>query len=223
MPRLVLASTSPRRRELLGVLGLPFEVAPSDFDEDSIPVGALKPGEWVMRLAEGKARAVAARTEGDAIVIGADTTVVLDGDTLNKPQDDADARRMLRRLSGQTHTVFTGLCLAETRNGALVRVASDFAQTSVTFAPLSHAVIDAYVATGEPRDKAGAYGIQGKALAFIPGIQGDYFNVVGLPLEVLYRLLLPCFPAIAPAPPQPHFPNPVYYGKERTSDPETHK
>ncbi len=213
MPRLVLASTSPRRRELLGVLGLPFEVVGSDFDEGSIPPAALEPGAWVTALAEGKARAVAARAEGHALVIGADTTVVLDGDILNKPQDDADARRMLRRLSGQTHTVFTGLCLVETQNGTLVRAATDFAQTAVTFAPLSDAVIDAYVATGEPRDKAGAYGIQGKALAFIPGIQGDYFNVVGLPLEVLRGLLLPYFPDITPAPPQPIFPNPTRYGR----------
>ncbi len=203
MGRLVLASTSPRRRELLGVLGLPFEVAPSDFDESSIPVGALQPGAWVMRLAEGKARAVAARTEGDAVVIGADTTVVLEGEYLNKPQDDDDARRMLRRLGGQTHTVYTGLCLAETRNGRLVRVATDFAQTGVTFAPLSEAVIEAYVATGEPRDKAGAYGIQGKALAFIPGIEGDYFNVVGLPVFLLCRMLEPW--GISPW--QPHAPD----------------
>lgn len=191
MPRLVLASTSPRRRELLGVLGLPFEVAGSDFDESSIPPGALAPGAWVTALAEGKARAVAARTGGHAVVIGADTTVILGGEYLNKPQDDADARRMLRRLSGQTHTVCTGLCLVETQNGALVQVATDFAQTAVTFAPLSEAVIEAYVATGEPRDKAGAYGIQGKALAFIPGIQGDYFNVVGLPMFLLCQMLPP--------------------------------
>lgn len=189
MPRLVLASTSPRRRELLGVLGLPFEVVGSDFDEGSVPVDALSPGAWVMRLAEGKARAVAARAEGHAVVIGADTTVILDGEFMNKPQDDDDARRILGRLSGQTHTVYTGLCLAETRSGTVAGVATDFAQTAVTFAPLSEAVIDAYVAAGEPRDKAGAYGIQGKALAFIPGIQGDYFNVVGLPLFLLCRML----------------------------------
>lgn len=175
----------------MGALGLPFEVMGSNFDEGSVPVGLLPPGEWVMRLAEGKARVVAARTPGHAVVIGADTTVVLNGDTLNKPQDDDDARQMLRRLSGQTHTVYTGLCLAETQDGALVHLAANFAQTQVTFAPLSEAVIDAYVATGEPRDKAGAYGIQGKALAFIPAIHGDYFNVVGLPLFLLCRMLEP--------------------------------
>ncbi len=191
MPPLVLASTSPRRRELLSALGLPFDVAGSDFDEGSVPVGSLPPGEWVMHLAEGKARAAAARTPGHAIVIGADTTVILGGDTLNKPRDDDDARQMLRRLSGQTHTVYTGLCLVETQNSAVVRAATNFAQTEVTFAPLSPAVIDAYVVTGEPRDKAGAYGIQGKALAFIPRIEGDYFNVVGLPLFLLCQMLEP--------------------------------
>ncbi len=173
----------------MGALGLPFDIVPSDFDEGSVPVDALRPGEWVMRLAEGKARAVAARTEGHALIIGADTTVVLGGDILNKPKDDDDARRMLRRLGSQTHTVCTGLCLVETQANAIVRAARNFAQTQVTFAPLSEAVIDAYVATGEPRDKAGAYGIQGKALAFIPGIQGDYFNVVGLPLFLLCQML----------------------------------
>lgn len=188
-PRLVLASTSPRRRELLGALGLPFEAVGSDFDEDSIPAGSLPPDAWVMALAEGKARAACARLPGHALVIGADTTVILGGDTLSKPQDDDDARRMLHRLSGQTHAVYTGLCLMEVRNGAVVRAARDFAQTEVTFARLSQTVIDAYVATGEPRDKAGAYGIQGRALAFIPGIRGDYFNIVGLPLFTLARLL----------------------------------
>ncbi len=191
MPRLVLASTSPRRRELLQVLGLPFEVVPSTFDEGSIPTEGLHPHEWVMRLAEGKARDVAARTPGHALVIGADTTVILDSEYLNKPQGDDDARRMLRHLSGQTHTVYTGLCIVETQNGMIAQIATDFAQTFVTFAPLSDAVIDAYVATGEPRDKAGAYGIQGKALAFIPGVNGDYFNVVGLPLFTLCRMLAP--------------------------------
>lgn len=188
-PRLVLASTSPRRRELLAALGLPFEVVPSAFDESSIAVGTFPPHEWVVRLAEGKARDVAAQTLGHALVIGADTTVILGGGTLNKPRDDDEARAMLRQLSGQTHTVYTGLCLVETDNGFPLCVVTDFAETDVSFAPLSEAVIDAYVATGEPRDKAGAYGIQGRALAFIPGIQGDYFNVVGLPLFTLCRLL----------------------------------
>lgn len=209
-PRLILASTSPRRRELLGGLGLPFEVVPSRFDEDSLPTTGLLPQEWVMRLADGKASEVAARTDGDAIMIGADTTVVLDGVYLNKPRDAEDARRMLRLLSGHTHQVYTGLCVLSTHNGLVSERAGDYAVTHVTFDEISDETIARYVATGEPLDKAGAYGIQGKALAFIPSIDGDYFNVVGLPLALLRELLLPYFPDIAAAPPQPTFPFPDY-------------
>ncbi len=208
MPKIVLASTSPRRRELLGLLGLPFEVVGSGYDEAQIDPLTFAPSEYVMQLARGKAAEVAGRLDAEALIIGADTTVVLDGAFLNKPQDAADARRMLRQLSGRTHEVYTGLCLI---HGAAVRM--DFARTEVVFDALSDAVIDAYVATGEPMDKAGAYGIQGKALSFIPSINGDYFNVVGLPLKYLRNLLLPYFPNIAPAPPQPTFPDPVRYGR----------
>lgn len=188
-PRLLLASTSPRRRELLGLLGLPFEVVPSRFDESALPPDGLTPPEYVTRLAAGKASEVAGRTEGEALVLGADTTVVLDGAILNKPVDAADARRMLRRLSGRTHRVYTGLCLLSVQGSVPGESRTEFAVTEVTFDPLSEAVIDAYVATGEPLDKAGAYGIQGQALSFIPGIHGDYFNVVGLPLYLLCKLL----------------------------------
>ncbi len=183
-PRLILASTSPRRRELLALLGLPFEVVASGFDEDSLSPQNLAPQEYVITLARGKAAEVAARVGQDALVIGADTTVVLDGQFLNKPADDADAARMLRALSGRTHQVYTGLCLIR---GSEVQ--TDYAVTEVTFDTLTDSVLAAYVATGEPRDKAGAYGIQGKALSFIPGIHGDYFNVVGLPLFLLCRML----------------------------------
>ncbi len=207
-PRLILASTSPRRRELLGLLGLPFEVVASGYDEASLAPDGLTPSEYVTRLAAGKASEVAARTQGDALVIGADTTVILDGATLNKPADAADARRMLRLLSGRTHQVYTGLCLVLVENGAAGDAQTDHAVTDVTFDPLTDKTIAAYVAGGEPLDKAGAYGIQGKALSFIPAIQGDYFNVVGLPLEYIGRLLLPYFPDIAPAPPQPTFADP---------------
>lgn len=186
---LILASGSPRRRELLGLLGLPFTVQTSEFDEDSVPTDGLTPAEWVQRLAEGKARAVAAALTGDALVLGADTTVTLDGVYFNKPADAADARRMLRALSGRTHDVHTGLCLLQVRRGDIAAVRTDAARTLVTFDPLTDAQIDAYIATGEPLDKAGAYGIQGKALAFIPGIQGDYFNVVGLPVHLLCKML----------------------------------
>jgi len=187
--RLILASTSPRRRELLGLLGLPFEVVASRYDEAALAPGGLTPPEYVTRLALGKASEVAARTEGDALVIGADTTVILDGATLNKPADAADARRMLRMLSGRTHQVYTGLCLIAVRDGVAEEVQTDHAVTDVTFDTLADDTVAAYVATGEPLDKAGAYGIQGKALSFIPGIHGDYFNVVGLPVFQLCKML----------------------------------
>ncbi len=188
-PRLILASGSPRRRELLGMLGLTFEVIVSAFDEDSIPTVGLTPAEWVMRLAESKAAAVAARIDGPAVVIGADTTVILDGDYLNKPTDPADARRMLRRLSGQTHQVYTGVSVLAVQDGQITQRATDCAVTDVTFDDLSDETIAAYVQTGEPLDKAGAYGIQGRAVTFIPCIHGDYFNVVGLPLFTLCKML----------------------------------
>ncbi len=184
MPSIVLASTSPRRRELLGLLGLPFEVIGSGYDEAQVDPSALTPPEYVTALARGKAAEVAGRLDADVLVIGADTTVVLDGAYLNKPTDAADARRMLRQLSGRTHEVYTGLCLM---HGTALR--TGFATTEVTFDTLTDSIINAYVATGEPLDKAGAYGIQGKALSFIPSIRGDYFNVVGLPLFLLGRML----------------------------------
>jgi len=212
-PRLILASTSPRRRELLGLLGLPFDIVASRYDEASLPPDGLTPPEYVTRLARGKATEVAARTEGDALVLGADTTVVLDGAYLNKPADAEDAVRMLRRLAGRTHQVYTGLCLILVRAGATGEAATDYAVTDVTFDSITDETIAAYAATGEPLDKAGAYGIQGQALSFIPGINGDYFNVVGLPLEYIRKLLLPHFPEISPAPPQPTIPDSRYYGK----------
>jgi septum formation protein len=190
------------------LLGLPFEVVGSGYDEAQVDPSAFAPPEYVVKLARGKAAEVAGRMDTDAWVIGADTTVVLDGAYLNKPQDAADARRMLRSLSGRTHKVYTGLCLLRGPKALTECVA-----TEVTFDTLTDSVIAAYVATGEPLDKAGAYGIQGKALSFIPSIHGDYFNVVGLPLERLRRLLLPYFRDIAPAPPQPTFPDPILYGK----------
>ncbi len=188
-PRLILASTSPRRRELLALLGLPFEVIGSGFDEDSISTEGLAPGEWVTALATGKATEVARRLSGNALVLGADTTVILDGDYLNKPRDADEAKQMLRRLSGRTHQVYTGLCLLPVTDFLLGEPATTSVVTDVTFDAISDTTIAAYVATGEPLDKAGGYGIQGKALAFIPEIRGDYFNVVGLPLNRLCALL----------------------------------
>lgn len=187
--RLILASTSPRRRELLGALGLEFDVQPSDFDEDAVPVGDSAPDEWVVTLAAGKALAVALQTKEDAIIIGADTTVVLDGSCLGKPKDALDACKMLRSLSGRTHTVCTGIAIIQIANGFPQPAVTDVVTTEVTFDELTDEIIEAYVATGEPLDKAGSYGIQGKALSFIPEIKGDYFNVVGLPLNRLVALL----------------------------------
>jgi septum formation protein len=189
IPRLILASASPRRHELLGTLGLPFEVIAGHFDEEQVSTTGLTPSDYVLQLAAGKAADVASRTDGDALIIGADTTVVLDGDFLNKPRDADDARRMLRRLSGRTHQVYTGLCVLSVTDGTVSGRLSDHAVTDVTFDDISDETIAHYVATGEPLDKAGAYGIQGKALTFIPGIQGDYFNVVGLPLNLLGKML----------------------------------
>jgi septum formation protein len=206
-PRLILASASPRRRELLALLGLPYEVFTSDFDENSVPTHSLTPAAWVMRLAEGKAADVARKIE-NAVVIGADTTVVLMGEYLNKPRDPADACRMLRQLSGQTHQVYTGICVLNVLDGQVVGKATDVAVTDVTFDTISDQTIAAYVATGEPLDKAGAYGIQGDALGFIPHIHGDYFNVVGLPLSLLRQMLVPVFAHAAEPPTQPAFPFP---------------
>ena len=183
-PRLVLASTSPRRQELLGLLGLPFEVIGSLYDESMISPDSMAPADYVTRLAQGKASEVAGRLDADALVIGADTTVVLDGQFLNKPTGPDDAASMLRRLSGRTHEVYTGLCVIHGQ-----KLLTNYTVTEVTFAALTDEAIAAYVATGEPLDKAGAYGIQGKALSFIPSISGDYFNVVGLPLYLLGQML----------------------------------
>lgn len=188
-PKLILASGSPRRKELLGAMGLEFTVQTSCFDEDAIHVGSGSVEEWVVTLAAGKALAVASQTSDCAIVIGADTTVVLDGECLGKPANADEASQMLRRLSGRTHTVCTGIAVIEVRNGVPGQPETDAVSTEVTFDTLTDEVIQAYVATGEPLDKAGAYGIQGKALAFIPRIEGDYFNVVGLPLHRLVALL----------------------------------
>ena len=181
---LILASRSPRRRKLLAQLGLDFEVHPSDLDENAM--NHRLPEQLVEQLALEKARAVATRFP-EALTLGADTIVVLDGDVLNKPADEAEARAMLRRLSGRTHTVYTGVALV---HPASRREVVDYEATQVTFAPLTDVEIDAYVATGSPLDKAGAYGIQDDyGAVFIRRIEGDYYNVVGLPLHRLYRML----------------------------------
>ena len=178
-PRVILASQSPRRRDLLARIGIVHEVQPANIDESYVP--GETPRAHAERLARGKAQAIEAR---DAVTIGSDTIVVVDGDVLGKPKDDADAARMLRRLGGRSHTVITGVA-AEWRG----RTVSDAVEVSVTFRPLSERDIAAYIATREPMDKAGAYGIQGYGATLVEGIQGDYFAVMGLPVQRLVRLL----------------------------------
>lgn len=177
----VLASASPRRRELLALLGHPFDVEPTDPDEAPLPGESA--AELVVRLARAKAGLVAVRRT-DAVVIGADTVVVLDGEILGKPRDPRHATGMLRALAGRSHVVSSGV--AVTVGG---RTVSDVAHTTVEFTGITAAEIDAYVATGEPSDKAGAYAIQGAGGRFVERIEGSYHNVVGLPLASLVRLL----------------------------------
>ena len=176
----MLASQSPRRAEILRLAGIPFTVRAAAVDET--PLADENPEAYVGRLAEEKALSVEA--DPTAIVLGADTTVVIDGEILAKPLDEADARRMLARLSGRCHKVLTGICLR--RGSRLIR---DCAVTSVWFCALTTAEIQTYTASGEPMDKAGAYAIQGLASKFIEKIEGCYFNVVGLPISLVYKHL----------------------------------
>jgi septum formation protein len=183
-PALVLASASPRRQELLARLGIPFTVAPSHIPE------VHPPGPHALALAAvalDKARAVASRwTAGAAIVLGADTEVVLDGRYLGKPRDAADAARMLRELGGRTHEVITGLALVDVPSG---REETTAVTTRVTMAAASDEEIAAYVATGEPLDKAGGYAVQGRGGTLVARVDGCLTNVIGLPVETTRRLL----------------------------------
>jgi septum formation protein len=178
---LVLASASPRRSELLRAAGIPFEAVPADVDETQR--AGEDPEAYVRRLAADKAARVAGLLPGRP-VLGADTAVVLDGEVLGKPRDAADAIRMLSRLSGRSHRVLTGVCLID-RNGD---AESAVAATLVEFRRLSEAEIDDYVASGEPMDKAGAYGIQAGARAFIVRFDGDHDTVVGLPMALIQAM-----------------------------------
>ncbi len=183
-PLLVLASGSPRRRELLAQLGVSFEVRVADVDESPRP--GEQADDLVRRLAASKAQTVlAAAPEVDVVVLAADTVVVVDGVVLGKPVDADDATRMLGLLSGRAHTVLTGVAVARRATGLVVEVEA----TKVTFRDLTDAAIAAYVATGEPLDKAGAYGIQGAAGTFVAGIEGNKDNVIGLGLTTTTRLL----------------------------------
>jgi septum formation protein len=177
---LVLASQSPRRSEILRLAGIPFVVRGTPVDET--PLAGEKPEDYVRRLAECKALAVKAAP--DEIVLGADTTVVIGSEMLAKPEDAADARRMLELLSGRRHEVLTGICLK-----LPTQVIVDWAVTAVWFVPMNEREIEDYVASGEPMDKAGAYAIQGLASKYVEKIEGCYFNVMGLPVALVYRHL----------------------------------
>lgn len=179
--KLVLASKSPRRSEILKNAGIDFTVRVADADE-TIPEGT-KPEDAVVFLAARKAMAVP--RENDEVILGADTVVVLDGNILGKPKDKNDAFNMIKSLSGRVHSVFTGVCAIG--DGISLTFAEE---TKVDFYPLSDEEICDYVNTNEPYDKAGAYGIQGLASKFIRGIEGDYFNVVGLPVSSVYKKII---------------------------------
>ncbi|HET9010989.1 MAG TPA: Maf family protein [Gemmatimonadaceae bacterium] len=179
---LVLASASPRRAQLLRDAGIPFEVAAADVDESQHPGEEAE--AYVRRVAAAKAARVAGSHPGRP-VLGADTTVVLDGEVLGKPRDAAEAASMLRRLSGRSHLVLTGVCLIAPAGGIQTAVAA----TAVEFLPLDAAQIAAYVATGEPMDKAGAYAIQGGAGRFVRRVDGELANVIGLPISVVADML----------------------------------
>jgi len=188
---IVLASSSPRRQNLLRRLGVEFEVDPSDVEE-TIPDGA-SPQEAAEELARQKAEVVAGR-HPDQVVLAADTIVVLDGAVLGKPGSPEDAARMLRSLSGRTHAVYTGVALI---HRASARVVVDHERTLVTFSPLSDDEIEEYVASGSPLDKAGAYGIQDdRGALLVCRLDGDYYNVMGLPVSKVYRMAREHFPDV---------------------------
>lgn len=181
LPRIILASGSPRRSEIMESVGWNFEKDVPDIDETEFP--GETPEVYVQRLARVKAETVARKHEGE-IVLGADTTVVIDNQIIGKPLDREDAKRMLRLLSGRWHDVLTGVAVA--RNGDS-RVGLQ--RTRVKFVEINDAEIDFLVECGDPLDKAGAYAVQAQAALFIEGIEGDYWNVVGLPVSLVYRLI----------------------------------
>ncbi len=180
MEKIILASASPRRKELLEQAGIPFEVIVSDADE---VITKKEPGKVVEELSLCKAQAVAKRYP-DRLVLGADTVVVLDGEILGKPKDEADAGRMLEMLQGRTHQVYTGVTLVRGEKQVSFHDSAD-----VEVYPMSEEEIDGYIRTGEPMDKAGAYGIQGKFCVFIRRIKGEYNTIVGLPVARVYHEL----------------------------------
>ena len=183
---LVLASGSPRRKELLQMLEIPFRVIVSGCDESTV---CTDPAEMVKELSAKKCLATAAVVQEDTLVLGADTIVTLDGEIFGKPKDEKDAFIMLQRLQGKTHEVYTGVTLAQVKDGIVTKRFSFAEKTAVHVAGMTKDEIQAYIASGEPMDKAGAYGIQGLFSRHISGIEGDYFNVVGLPVAAVYRSL----------------------------------
>jgi septum formation protein len=185
-PPLLLASTSPQRRAILEQLGLPFEVVAPRYEE--LDDDGLSPAELVRAHARGKARSVADEAEGRP-VLGVDTAVVVEGRVLGKPADEEEAAAMLALLSGRAHVVVSGLCLLTPEWEAV-----EHAETEVVFRPLSPGDVAAYVGSGEWRDRAGGYAIQGRGAALVDRVEGDYLNVVGLPAAVLVRLLADRFP-----------------------------
>lgn len=174
MKHTILASASPRRKEILELADLKFDIMPSNAQEITTKTA---PNEVVMELASIKAKDIYKKSEKQSMIVGADTVVAYQGQILGKPADEADAKRMLTMLSGQTHEVYTGVCIIE--DG---KTKTFYEETKVTFYEISDEQIDHYIKTGEPMDKAGSYGIQGKAAVFIKGIEGDYYNVVGFPI-----------------------------------------
>ncbi len=185
VPHLILASASPRRAELLRNAGIPFTVDVPNIAEDAIP--RESPVDHAERLAREKAEVVAKRNP-EKIVLGADTIVVVDDQILGKPRDPQDAARMLQLLSGRSHQVITGVCFAKPA-ASNQQLATCSEQTTVHFAPLSASDIEDYIASNEPMDKAGAYAIQGIASRWITRIEGDYANVVGLPVALVWKML----------------------------------
>jgi len=181
-PRVILASASPRRRELLRLIGVDHEVRPADIDESYLP--GERPDAHAERLARGKAETIASGAGADAVTIGSDTIVIVDGDVLGKSRDREHARQMLRRLSGRSHVVMTGVAISWCG-----KTLSGVEQVGVTFRALSDDEIERYIDTGEPMDKAGAYGIQGFGATIVERVDGDYFAVMGLALNRLAGLL----------------------------------
>lgn len=183
MQKIILASGSPRRKQILEQVGLKFTVEVSDYEEKPIP--GVVPSEFVETLSLEKAKAIA-KNHDDAIIIGADTIVVLDNQILGKPKTKEDAREMLKKLSGNTHSVFTGFTIIDTVNK---RTITNHVETKIRFKNLSEEEISAYIETEEPMDKAGAYGVQDRGALFVEYIEGDYASVMGLPILKIFEIL----------------------------------